>query len=1032
MEVEPMQQQPTENLVSSDPSVVEEQPVVQIEAAQDATNENGGHSKSAETAMEEAKQSNGPDNVEPISVQHHVVRKEAVASVIAQAEVTPNGEPGRILVHITKKRNRARDDLSLSPDMTKTGKRQRKSNSLLSGFSIDKKTSVVIGHDKEEEPQNGENVLTPPALDATAPLHKKDILLSPEEAHDKAKKLPKGYTYVPVFVQPNDGESLPPKRERKKVALGDFVDSEKQVNNQPKPKKQKGPKPKKVNIVAPIVKKQNVPPDEITAQLMKKQELEQQLNALTQQLAMVSQTLETKKKEVKTLEKMEKEVKPEYDVEIAVEDTNDVQEFTLPSGTVIKKVGSSKSQKYGVTKKMKKEKPSVYDRFDSDEDVDIRRSKKGSKRNKSLGNGERPQRSRKNKLINFDDDEDEDIDDLGLSEPLTPRSSKKGDGLDESQVDSLLKPCLKILKELRKNRMAIYFLEPVDPEKLNIPDYFQIIKEPMDFGTIYQKLCTGQYNSIEQFGQDMRLVFSNAQTYNPSQTEVHTYATQLSKMFEKRFVGIGGISLAIPISPEQPSVEPPPVPPAIDTSKTRAELANTIYTLQYSMKELREEISKIKKEKTATSPGISTPRNRAPPRPREELKEMTFDEKRKLSLAINNLQPENLGKIVQIIHQRMPNLAQNSPDEIEIDIDALDTSTLRALEKYVKSCQSKQSGKKKGRPPGNTNAGLPKYIQAEHTVQQTSKSIQDVKKKLKELNNKTTGLSSEKNKKKKKDQDDGEEVEIDDDIPAKSYPTIEIEKDNKSDSSTSDSDSTSSSTDSSSSDSEDEKEPITCEESKIPASTPPPASEEKPEQDQRDNILPSPERDTSNNLPQEDTKSALVEESPQILAPTVKKEVELKNLDSWTNLGALETTTPSTDTQVKDETWSQFQNRDAQNKQREKEREEQQEKEKREKAEREAERRRQEEQRQKEMAEQEQKRLQQEEEAKLAAQREIEAKRAAEKAAREQVSQNSINMMDQLMLMSSFEMGLEQPIDTSELVKMRVGKSEEKTEGSIQ
>jgi len=70
----------------------------------------------------------------------------------------------------------------------------------------------------------------------------------------------------------------------------------------------------------------------------------------------------------------------------------------------------------------------------------------------------------------------------------------------------------------------------------------------------------------------------------------------------------------------------------------------------------------------------------------------------------------------------MPNLAQNSPDEIEIDIDALDTATLRALEKYVKNSLAKKKNTK-----GRTNA-LPKHIQAEQTAQQTTKSIQDVKK----------------------------------------------------------------------------------------------------------------------------------------------------------------------------------------------------------------------------------------------------------------------------------------------------------------
>jgi hypothetical protein len=37
-----------------------------------------------------------------------------------------------------KKRSRLKDDLAISPDQTKIGKRQRKVNSLYSGYAIDK------------------------------------------------------------------------------------------------------------------------------------------------------------------------------------------------------------------------------------------------------------------------------------------------------------------------------------------------------------------------------------------------------------------------------------------------------------------------------------------------------------------------------------------------------------------------------------------------------------------------------------------------------------------------------------------------------------------------------------------------------------------------------------------------------------------------------------------------------------------------------------------------------------------------------
>jgi len=67
------------------------------------------------------------------------------------------------------------------------------------------------------------------------------------------------------------------------------------------------------------------------------------------------------------------------------------------------------------------------------------------------------------------------------------------------------------------------------------------------------------------------------------------------------------------------------------------------------------------------------------------VKPMTYEEKRQLSLDINKLPGERLGKVVQIIQAREPSLRDSNPDEIEIDFEILKPSTLRELEMYVNS-----------------------------------------------------------------------------------------------------------------------------------------------------------------------------------------------------------------------------------------------------------------------------------------------------------------------------------------------------------
>lgn len=61
---------------------------------------------------------------------------------------------------------------------------------------------------------------------------------------------------------------------------------------------------------------------------------------------------------------------------------------------------------------------------------------------------------------------------------------------------------------------------------------------------------------------------------------------------------------------------------------------------------------------------------------------MTMEEKRDLSIALSEMGPEMLTGIVDIIKQRHADLMTND-EELELDIDALDAGTLRALKQYV-------------------------------------------------------------------------------------------------------------------------------------------------------------------------------------------------------------------------------------------------------------------------------------------------------------------------------------------------------------
>src|SRR5690606_6915937 len=84
---------------------------------------------------------------------------------------------------------------------------------------------------------------------------------------------------------------------------------------------------------------------------------------------------------------------------------------------------------------------------------------------------------------------------------------------------------------------AFVFYNPVDPIALNIPDYFKIIKRPMDLSTVGSKLKTNQYASASEFEADIRLMISNCFKFNPPGTPVHTFGQKMETLFNQQWAG---------------------------------------------------------------------------------------------------------------------------------------------------------------------------------------------------------------------------------------------------------------------------------------------------------------------------------------------------------------------------------------------------------------------------------------------------------------------------------------------------------------
>ncbi|XP_055573739.1 bromodomain adjacent to zinc finger domain protein 2B isoform X3 [Falco cherrug] len=100
--------------------------------------------------------------------------------------------------------------------------------------------------------------------------------------------------------------------------------------------------------------------------------------------------------------------------------------------------------------------------------------------------------------------------------------------------------CSMILSELETHEDAWPFLLPVNLKL--VPGYKKVIKKPMDFSTIRDKLNSGQYPNLEAFSLDVRLVFDNCETFNEDDSDIGRAGHNMRKYFEKKWTEIFKVS----------------------------------------------------------------------------------------------------------------------------------------------------------------------------------------------------------------------------------------------------------------------------------------------------------------------------------------------------------------------------------------------------------------------------------------------------------------------------------------------------------
>ncbi|EHH23695.1 bromodomain-containing protein 3 isoform X1 [Macaca nemestrina] len=371
----------------------------------------------------------------------------------------------------------------------------------------------------------------------------------------------------------------------------------------------------------------------------------------------------------------------------------------------------------------------------------------------------------------------------------------------KGKLSEHLRYCDSILREMLSKKHAAYawpFYKPVDAEALELHDYHDIIKHPMDLSTVKRKMDGREYPDAQGFAADVRLMFSNCYKYNPPDHEVVAMARKLQDVFEMRFA-------KMPDEPVEAPALPAPAAPVVSkgaessrsseesssdsgSSDSEEERATRLAELQEQLKAVHEQLAalsqapvnkpkkkKEKKEKEkkkkdkekekekhkvkaeeekkakVAPPAKQAQQKKAPAKKansttvagrqlkkgskqasasydseeEEEGLPMSYDEKRQLSLDINRLPGEKLGRVVHIIQSREPSLRDSNPDEIEIDFETLKPTTLRELERYVKSCLQKKQ-RKPFSASGKKQAAKSKEELAQEKKKELEKRLQDV------------------------------------------------------------------------------------------------------------------------------------------------------------------------------------------------------------------------------------------------------------------------------------------------------------------
>lgn len=251
------------------------------------------------------------------------------------------------------------------------------------------------------------------------------------------------------------------------------------------------------------------------------------------------------------------------------------------------------------------------------------------------------------------------------------------------------------------------FLQPVDPIALNLPNYFDVVKNPMDLGTISNNLMNWKYKTIDQFVDDLNLVFYNCFQFNPEGNEVHSMGKKLKELFNFHWLEnqdiLNEIETDSDLEEDNYSSSYSSDDEYDDEDINENDITNpAIQYLEQKLKKMevelqqlkRQELSKLSKERKRKHLGKTLLRRKA-------MKHSVDDLKKSITDKINELSDLEMNGMIRIIKNSLPadEILTSNEDEIEIDLDILDEATIAII--YERYFEKKNNNNSKRKLSGN-------------------------------------------------------------------------------------------------------------------------------------------------------------------------------------------------------------------------------------------------------------------------------------------------------------------------------------------